>query len=65
LKDRLHAHTFQHLHGDSLMRFFKQVNELGVEQMQEDAEAAASVPQVDLDEALRVSEQPELSEGQE
>jgi hypothetical protein len=59
LVDRLDAHRFQFLAGEPLMRFFRQINELGVEQLQEDRAALASVESVDVSEAVRTSEQTE------
>lgn len=57
IRDRLDRYTFQHLYGESLMRFFSHINALGVEQMQEDRAALSSVPSVDVREALEASVQ--------
>ena len=56
---RLDDHVFKFLAGQPLMRFFNQVNELGVEQLQEDRAALACVEPVDVSEAVRTSGQPE------
>jgi hypothetical protein len=56
LRERLDRYTFQHLHGDSLLRFFSQIHALGLEQMQEDRAALASLQPVDLSEAVAASE---------
>jgi hypothetical protein len=59
LDGRLDRYTFQHLHGDSLMRFFSRIHELGVEQMQEDRAALTSVESVDVTDSVKASGQTE------
>lgn len=65
LRDKLHAYMLMPLHGEPLMRFFRSVHALGVEQLQENAEALQSVQPVDLTDGVRSSEQPERGEGPE
>jgi hypothetical protein len=55
LVGRLDDHKFQFLAGESLMRFFSRIHDLGVEQLQEDADAASGVPAVDVHEAVELS----------
>jgi hypothetical protein len=55
LVGRLDDHMFQFLAGDSLIRFFNQIRDLGVEQLQEDRAALSSVPSVDVHEAVESS----------
>jgi hypothetical protein len=57
LVNRLDSYTVMHLGGDSLLRFFKQINDLGVEQMQEDGAAASSVPVMNVGESIETSAQ--------
>jgi len=56
LKDNLHRYKFQHLGGDPLLKFFNQIHELGVEQLQENEAAASAVSPVDLTDAVESSE---------
>jgi hypothetical protein len=46
-----------HLGGEPLLKFFEHINALGVEQLQKNADAAASVPVEDLSEIILTSEQ--------
>ncbi len=55
LVNRVQAYSFQHLHGDSLLRFFNAVREIGVEQLQEDRQALSSVSLIDVSEAVAAS----------
>ena len=48
LEGRLDRYAFRHLSGEPLVRFFRQIHELGIEQLQEDRAAAVSVAPVDL-----------------
>ena len=48
LTDRLQDYTVMHLGGEPLMRFFNQINELGVQQMQENRAAASAVVVTDM-----------------
>jgi hypothetical protein len=61
LLGRLDSHVFQFLGGEPLLQFFTKIHDLGVEQWQEDRDALASVPSVDVSEAVRTSEQTEPS----
>jgi hypothetical protein len=65
LNERLDRYTFQHLYGEPLLRFFSRINDLGVEQMQEDRAALASIETVDVAEAVVVSEQTAPAEDHE
>jgi hypothetical protein len=65
LRNRLQFYSLQHLHGEPLLRFFSRIHALGVEQMQEDAEALKSVESLDVTENLCASEPPEPAEGQQ
>jgi len=62
LINRLEAHSFQFLAGDPLMLFFKRIHDLGVEQLQEDRAALASVPPLDVSASVQTSERTEPSE---
>ena len=56
---RLQAYKFLHLTGEPLLRFFNQVRDLGLEQLQEDAAALSSVVPTDVSEAVDPSGQKE------
>lgn len=53
---RLDSYSFQHLSGDPFLRFFNQIHDLGVEQLQEDRAAVSSVSSMDVSEAVQSSE---------
>ncbi len=55
LNGRLKSHLLQHLYGEPLLRFFTRINALGVEQMQEDREAALMVQRTDVSAAVDAS----------
>jgi hypothetical protein len=57
LNERLDRYSFQHLYGEPLLRFFSRIHALGVEQMQEDAQAVSSVQSIDVTDSMNVSEQ--------
>jgi hypothetical protein len=57
LIDRLDCYTVMHLGGEPLLKFFEHINALGVEQLQRNADAAASVPVAELSEIILTSEQ--------
>ena len=57
LRERLDRYTFQHLYGEDLLRFFRKIHALGVEQLQEDRAALSSVSPVDVHEAVESSAQ--------
>ena len=57
LVDGLDSHVFQFLSGEPLLQVFMKIHDLGIEQWQEDRDALASVPSVDVRDALRASEQ--------
>jgi hypothetical protein len=59
LNGRLDSYKVMHLGGDPLLRFFNHVNDLGVQQLQEDRAAAASVIAEDLTALVDPSEQTE------
>jgi hypothetical protein len=65
LIDRLDTYTVMHLGGEPLMRFFEHFNALGVEQLQRDRAAAASVPVTNLAEIVLPSEQTTHVQGHE
>jgi len=48
LQGHLDHYFFQHLGGDPLLRFLSRIRDLGIDQLQEDAAASASVSGVDL-----------------
>ena len=55
LIDRVHNYSFRHLWGEPLLRFFRAINDLGVQQLQEDRDALASVASTDLTESVQAS----------
>jgi len=57
LRDRLDRYTFQHLYGEPLLKFFRSIHALGVEQMQEDREALSSAQPVDVKQQVVLSGQ--------
>ena len=57
LVDRLDSYRVLHLYRESLMRFFDRVHAIGVEQLQEDRDALASVQPESLAEQVQTSEQ--------
>jgi hypothetical protein len=65
LDGRLERYTFQHLYGQHLLRFFSRIRDLGIEQMQQDAQTAASVPSIDVTDLVSSSEQIEHDEDRE
>lgn len=61
LHGNLHRYKFIHLGGERLRTFFAMANDFGVEQLQQNAAAAAALSPADLTDAVATSGQTELA----